>query len=430
MDPDVRLQAQLGELWPAADALMAAATARGVSAHLVGGCVRDLLLRRAIRDLDVVVEGSAIELAAALARAHGGQVRTAAAFGTASWTPPPAWAPCRVDLAMARHETYAAPAALPQVRPAGLRDDLARRDFSVHAMSLCWNGAGVHWQDPFEGRADLQARCLRILHPQSFVDDPTRLLRAARFAGRLGFELAPATAGCMEQALQAGLLQRLSADRRGAELNLIFAEPEPEAGLGRLHAWGLDGALFGGKRLNAAAQQGMAALARLPAAVAASAEGAGDLPSGPQRLWLGLALWLADAEVLAGLGQHGVRQAKRLPALQPALERARAALVAADPLACDTALSGLPIDGLLWLMSQSLDAAAQARLLAFFTEGRHRHSQVDGALLQAQGLVPGPAFTPALAAAQQAARRGADAAAQVAAALDAFEKAGGLHVVG
>src|SRR4051794_33719546 len=159
--------------------------AGGTPAYLVGGAVRDLLLGREDRaDIDVVVEGDVAAIAAAL----GGEARSHERFGTAT---------VRVgdlvaDLAAARAESYAHPGALPEVRPAALADDLARRDFSVNAMAIPLGGE-ARLIDPHEGAGDVERRALRVLHGRSFVDDPTRALRAARYAARLGFALDPET---------------------------------------------------------------------------------------------------------------------------------------------------------------------------------------------------------------------------------------------
>jgi poly(A) polymerase len=184
------------------EALIAAAAGQRLA--LVGGAVRDLLLHRehndpwrGLPDLDLVVEGQAADLVErlelpAIARPHG-------AFGTVELElrlpgqksdQPQIWL---VDLASARQEVYPQSAENPTVQFARLDDDLARRDFTVNAMALVLAGDGSGWVllDPYGGQADLARRQLRLLHPHSLRDDPTRLLRAARYSARLGFELAP-----------------------------------------------------------------------------------------------------------------------------------------------------------------------------------------------------------------------------------------------
>jgi len=162
----------------------------GVDAWLVGGAVRDLLRGEGRADLDIAVVEDAAEVASRL----GPPDTAAEAFGTAS-------VPLdgvRVDIARARRETYAHPGALPTVEPAPLADDLARRDFTVNAMALPLFGE-VELVDPYSGTADLGAGLLRVLHADSFRDDPTRALRAARYAARLGFEVEPVTLALLKE---------------------------------------------------------------------------------------------------------------------------------------------------------------------------------------------------------------------------------------
>lgn len=195
--------------------------------YLVGGAVRDLLLGRADRaDIDVVVEGEIAPIVAAL----GGEARAHERFGTAKVR----LGDLEADLATARAESYAHPGALPEVRPATLDEDLARRDFSINAMAVPL-GEDPRLIDPHGGRGDLERRALRVLHERSFVDDPTRVVRAARYAARLGFELEPETARLSRDAD----LETVSADRRDAELLRLAAEPNPRRGFELLDETGV-----------------------------------------------------------------------------------------------------------------------------------------------------------------------------------------------
>ncbi len=213
--------ASLGDLEP----LRAAAA--GLPAYLVGGTVRDLLLGRARADIDVAVEGGG-EME--LARRLGGAVRVHDRFGTATVRTDG----LEVDLAATRKETYARPGALPEVRPAPLADDLARRDFTVNAMAVPLAGK-PELVDPHGGLRDLERGELRILHDASFADDPTRALRAARYAARYGFALERRTA----ERLRAADLATVSRDRVEAELRKLAAEPQAGRGFGLARDWGL-----------------------------------------------------------------------------------------------------------------------------------------------------------------------------------------------
>src|SRR5213592_1786444 len=144
-------------------------------AYLVGGAVRDLLLGADSVDLDVAIEGDAPVLAWELAERLGGLATTHERFGTATVRA----GDLVFDLATTRRERYERPGALPEVEPAPLTDDLARRDFTINAMAVGLTGADVDvLHDPQHGREDLHAGRVRVLHPRSFLDDPTRLLRA------------------------------------------------------------------------------------------------------------------------------------------------------------------------------------------------------------------------------------------------------------
>src|SRR3954447_10430159 len=170
---------------PGADRLLPAL--EGLApAWLVGGAVRDLLLGAASVDLDVAIEGDAREVARELAARLGGEAVEHERFGTATVRADA----LTVDLASPRRESYAHPGALPEVEPAPLDEDLARRDFTVNAMAAALDSERLgELRDPHGGRGDLEAGVIRVLHPKSFIDDPTRLLRAVRYEARFGFRM-------------------------------------------------------------------------------------------------------------------------------------------------------------------------------------------------------------------------------------------------
>jgi tRNA nucleotidyltransferase (CCA-adding enzyme) len=195
-------------------------------AYLVGGAVRDLLLGDRRVDVDVVIEGDVAEVAARL----GGELVSHARFGTAKVRAGELVA----DLAAARSESYPRAGALPEVSPATLAEDLARRDFTINAMAIPLQDE-PRLIDPHGGREDLERRALRVLHEHSFVDDPTRAIRAARYAARLGFDLEPES----ERLIRETDLGTVSGDRREAELYKLAAEPRARRGFELLDAWGL-----------------------------------------------------------------------------------------------------------------------------------------------------------------------------------------------
>lgn len=218
------LGAALDRAYPELEAIRDAAEA---PVYLVGGAVRDLLLGHPGGDVDVVVEGDA----AALASRLGAETTSHDRFGTAKVV----LDGHEVDVAAARSESYPEPGALPVVVPgASIEADLGRRDFTINAMALPLRGE-VELIDPHGGRADLEAGLLRVLHPASFVDDPTRALRAARYAARFDFALVAET----ERLLRAVDLGTVSADRRRAELLRLAGEATASRGLQLLAGWGL-----------------------------------------------------------------------------------------------------------------------------------------------------------------------------------------------
>lgn len=219
------LGAALAAAHPELDAVRA--VAGGGDVYLVGGAVRDLLLGRDRADVDLVVVGDAVALAGRL----GAEPREHERFATAKTQ----LDGHEVDLATARTETYPHPGALPEVEPAAsVEADLARRDFTINALAVPLRGE-PRLIDPHGGRDDLEAGLLRVLHERSFADDPTRALRAARYAARFGFQLEEGT----ETLLRAADLDTVSADRRHAELLRLAAEPAATRGFELLAEWGL-----------------------------------------------------------------------------------------------------------------------------------------------------------------------------------------------
>ncbi len=197
-----------------------------MQAFLVGGTIRDLLMRQPPeKDFDFVVIGDAIEFTFSLQKLIGGKVRYFEQFGTASLYLDDG---LRLDFVTARKEYYPSPAAPPQVESSSLKNDLFRRDFTINTMA-CSLGADDYGllYDYYHGRRDLHNRIIRVLYNLSFVDDPLRILRAVRFEQRYDFTIEPETMKLIEKAVSSKVLEKVSRQRLNQELKLVYKEPSP-----------------------------------------------------------------------------------------------------------------------------------------------------------------------------------------------------------
>jgi len=366
-----------------------AAEQEGVAVYAVGGFVRDLLLGRPNLDFDIVVEGDGIAFAHTLARELGGKVQEVPRFGTAHVyleQQDPAL-PSRIDVATARREFYEQAAALPRVEHADLHEDLYRRDFSINAIAIRLGSAGPSGLiDFFGGLQDLVDGQVRILHTLSFVEDPTRLLRAVRFAHRYGFRLEPETEACARAAIAEGFLNRVSRDRLRNELLLILQEPGSGGALRLLADLGGLGAVLPGVLLDAEVEALVDRVDELP-------ETAPELSRGA-RLWLVKLLALLHRLPLAE-GAAVVRHLRlKRPETQACLHvlagwRIAHDLVTAprpDPAAIVSALAEWPPEGLLLLVL----LGGGERVGLYWQEWRHIRLEITGADVQALGVPPGP----------------------------------------
>jgi len=206
----------------------AVAHRQGQSLYLVGGVVRDLLLGKPNFDLDLVVEGDAINLAHQLVQIKQGKMVTHPRFNTAKLQ----WNKWSVDLATARSETYAKPGALPRVKPSSIENDLSRRDFTINTMAICLNPDRYgELLDLHGGINDLEHKLIHILHEQSFIDDATRIWRGLRYEQRLDFQLEPTTLKLLKRDIP--MLDTISGDRMRYELECILKEEFPDKVLRR-----------------------------------------------------------------------------------------------------------------------------------------------------------------------------------------------------
>lgn len=356
----------------------------GLALYIVGGFVRDLLLQQPSLDFDLVVEGDAIALAHTVGQVEGGRVSRHARFGTAKWHLPTTLAAAldmpTLDFVSARQEFYAHPTALPEVERSSIKHDLHRRDFTINTLAVQVNGAHFgQLLDFYGGERDLQAGVIRVLHSLSFVEDPTRMLRAVRLAVRFGFEIEGRTAALLSNALD--LLNRVSGDRLRHELEAIFKEQQAAAMLTALAERGVLAAI------DPALTHGLAHLA----------DWYGQLPANEQveaRRALAFVLWLGqlDAETIdrvrrrLNIGYPLVRTMKAVSASRAALSE-----MAADaPLSVvDGVVGGL--DDLAWRALEIMDEPVVGDLLARYAARRAEIApQLDGHDLMVLGYAAGP----------------------------------------
>ena len=221
------------------------ADSHGIQPYLVGGAIRDAMLGQPVSDIDITVVGLTPVLAQRIADSLGGEVAARSQFNTFAVTA----SGRRIDLAMARRETYARPGALPTVLPGSIKEDLARRDFTVNAMAASLGEESFgELLDPFDGQSDLMTRTIRVLHEDSFRDDSTRILRAARYAVRLGFTLGVRTEHLLKRDVD--YIDTISPARLRDEFERVLEKDKTVPTLELLHSLGALRAINPGLTLN------------------------------------------------------------------------------------------------------------------------------------------------------------------------------------
>lgn len=399
------------------DAIAKQSEQQGAPIYLVGGCVRDILLGRPNLDLDLVLEGDAVQLGHALAKRFGGRLVAHKAFGTAVWWLPEdqsrllrelhrskklhlapgakpqvkrknAHLPEFFDLITARRESYEYPGALPKVQFAGIREDQYRRDFTVNTLAVRLDGDDAgQLLDPWGGLQDLNAGLLRTLHPFSFSDDPTRILRILRLAGRLGFQIEKETRSHLKTYLP--VLKQVSGERIRTELELVLLEKERVSILQSLQKLGVLATVH--PKLELSHESTRALDVRYPKNIPASWNLGAFVPSD-----LGFILWLMDVAP-ADIADIAKRLSFRADL--------REAIIAAAQLqTMKTKLRTLPVSKMVELLEKMSTLAVYAvylpnqgsvvaeRLKLYVSKWRKIHPHTDGNTLRKLGLKPGPTY--------------------------------------
>ena len=371
----------------------------GVSLYLVGGVVRDLLLKREHWDLDFTVEGDGIAFARQVADHYGAGLAVFERFATARLSFPDGF---KVDIATTRRESYAQPAVLPTVEPASIEEDLFRRDFTINAIALQLNSKQFgRVLDPYGGRHDLRARTIRVLHAGSFHDDPTRVFRAVRFEQRFGFRLERITSRLLVKSASMHLIQRLSGPRLRNEILLLLAERDPVRGIARLARLKL--LRFIDRRLSYTKEVKRVVTA-VPKALAWWTHRFPDSVIDRPIIYLMALLTESSPAVSASVIRRlalSRRQARNVSAGGSRVNRAIRQLTNKDivrPSQVYRLLADLPDEALVLLLAKQVNVQHGKRLnllrrhLAQYMKNKVIETALTGRDLQAMGLQPGPQY--------------------------------------
>ena len=365
----------------------------GCQVYVVGGFVRDLLLRRQNYDIDLVVEGDGIAFAERFAAKYGGKVRAHEKFGTAVIILPDGF---KVDVATARLEYYEYPAAMPTVALSSIKLDLFRRDFTINTLAVKLNPKEFGLMiDFFGGQRDIKDRIIRVLHSLSFVEDPTRVFRAVRFEQRFGFSIGKHTLRLIKNAVSLDIFSRLSGKRLLTELRLILEEQDPRPVIRRMAQLDLLRAIHPAIRYTARLRKVL--------------DRTYDVLTWYELLyrtkrpekWMVYLMALLSGlkreqlkEALDRLGLSGRRYAIFTDGVFMGLKALDYLTRKKDlrPSQVFLSLRDLKLEVLLYLMARTDSEQARHRISRFITEFRRVRPILSGKDLKALGLEPGPVF--------------------------------------
>lgn len=373
----------------------------GFSVFVVGGFVRDLIMGVENLDIDLVVEGDGLAFARSLAEFLCGRVKIHEKFGTAMVILPDKF---RVDVATARTEYYEYPAALPKVEVSSLKQDLYRRDFTINAMAVtlgAQNFGGI--VDYFGGRRDLAEGIIRVLYNLSFVEDPTRILRAVRFEQRYKFRIEQQTLALAKNAIKSKMLSKLSGDRVREELKHILGESSPVGAILRMHELGIWAYVLPEANVD---EESVEILRRLPAMI----EFVEDMRKDSVISWL---VYLGVLVRKTGCNVDRVDEKLRLTKEE---QRILTELLGRCPEVLDrlsppepmpmsriaSVLRGLTNESYVYILANAQAEVVKERLKNYLARSRHNKLLINGEDIIEIGYPPGPYFKEALDAARDA----------------------------
>jgi tRNA nucleotidyltransferase (CCA-adding enzyme) len=355
-----------------------AASGAGYNLYLVGGVVRDLLLRRNNLDLDLVVEGDAVKLAQELSKKQLGNLVIHSHFKTATIR----WSKWNVDFITARSESYSRPGALPDIKPGSIEDDLARRDFTINSMALSL--VPDHYGtllDPSKGRLDIERRLIRILHDKSFIDDATRIWRAIRYEQRLDFRIEQRTLELLHRDIT--YLDTISGDRLRHELEHVLQEEKPEKILRRAGEMGVLSRLHPSLKADEWLMQ-----------LIAKSRGLSGDHTLPEELLLALLIYNLDIEGIKQFGLHLNLPAATLKVLLETLElKNKLASLAVSKIALSriySLLHNISQPAIIANLLACDSPLARERIDLYLTRLRHINPLLNGDELIELGVPPGP----------------------------------------
>lgn len=371
-----------------------------LKAYVVGGFVRDLLLGLKNLDVDIVVEGDAIEFAGSAAERLNAALVAHKKFGTATliFRKPVGGVKFKIDIATARTETYQHPAALPSVRFGSIRDDLYRRDFTINAMAVSMDKKNFgELIDFFGGRRDLERKRIRVLHGKSFIDDPTRIFRAVRFEQRYGFKIDKETVSLITHALKREMFDKVSGERLWGEIELLLKESDPLKAIKRMRTlYGLRSIdpkiRFGSKSENICKNiKGLYGRFKVY-----------FLKKRPLDLWLAYFMAIIDnlslKETLEACSRFAVKRGDRLRLVsckknEKSVMRMLCDKSEVDPSVIYRLLEPLPYETLLYIMAKCGRGLVKVRVKDFLTKYNGMRLKMRGEDLKNIGISPGPEFT-------------------------------------